>query len=277
MKMSQSLGMSVISKSSRVREWEWGVSDMEFAAKSHVGLVRKVNEDGYWIGQYDSGSCMVVVADGMGGYAAGEVASSLAVKSVKDFLSQSGSLTCDNIITAIEKANAEIYGQAMSVEAYAGMGTTIVLATVDERTVQIAHVGDSRAYLLGEDGTFTQLTEDHSLVNELVRRGQIKPEEAAAHPQRHLLTRALGTLPVVVVEYQEYAWREGDMLLVCSDGLTGSISAKELAGLFAQGDSPAEKVELLIEAALARGGHDNITVVAVANEGEKKGGVASDR
>lgn len=245
---------------------------MRFAAKSDIGLVRKLNQDAYMVHPTDRESCIVVVADGMGGSAAGEVASALALRTVSEELADNSEPESaqTRLSRAIRSANAEIFRQASLVEAYAGMGTTIVAAEIDAQQAVVAHVGDSRAYHISADGVLSQLTDDHSLVNELIRRGQLSPSEAAGHPQRHILTRSLGTLPNVAVDCKAWAWVPGDLLLICSDGLTSYVDEAELKDCLL-GEGPLdEKVTALVAAALRAGGYDNITVAVLANDGDAK-------
>lgn len=241
---------------------------MQLAAATHVGLVRKINQDGYLIKQESGGAYVVCVADGMGGHVAGEVASALALGSLWEAL---GGLAAeldqgDRLRSAIQAANEKIHRQANSSEVYTGMGTTIVAAVADSQYIWIAHVGDSRGYLWRAGGELTQLTEDHSLVNELVRRGQIRPEEALSHPQRHMLTRALGTLPDVVIESRRVTWNRGDILLICSDGLTTHVSDARVQDVLAGDSALQAKLDALVQSALEKGGHDNVTVAALFND-----------
>ncbi len=237
---------------------------MQFAAASHVGLVRKVNQDGYVIQQESGKEHFVCVADGMGGHVAGEVASALALKIIQETLQTTVADDPESRIrTAVLRANEQVYEQSAHTDMYAGMGTTIVTALIHGESMWIAHVGDSRAYLLRGNEELLQLTEDHSLVNELVRRGQIGPQEAVHHPQRHMLTRALGTLPNVSVECRNVSWGSGDVLLICSDGLTTHVSDEQIYNILITVSDLQTKVDQLIQAALDNGGHDNVTVVAV--------------
>jgi len=243
---------------------------MRFAARSDVGFVRKQNQDAVAVRSDDDGLGLVVVADGMGGEAAGDVASSLALEAVTRvfFQPETAAATVDRLTMAVQQANARIYEEARQVEPYAGMGTTIVAAAATQDEVCVAHVGDSRAYLLEGDGELRRLTQDHSLVNELVRRGQITAESAVHHPQRHVLSRSLGTEAEVQVEAGRFAWKAGDCLMLCSDGLTGCMTDEELAAVLLGHTEVGEQVRLLIEQALARGGHDNVTVAIVMHDGE---------
>ncbi|MCY0869437.1 MAG: protein phosphatase 2C domain-containing protein, partial [Firmicutes bacterium] len=175
---------------------------MRFAARSDVGLVRKQNQDAVAVRSDSDGLGLVVVADGMGGEAAGDVASGLALEAVTRvfFEPEEATGAFERLKAAVQQANARIFEEARQVEPYAGMGTTIVAAAATQDELCVAHVGDSRAYLLDSGGELTRLTQDHSLVNELVRRGQITPESAVRHPQRHVLSRSLGTEAQVQVE-----------------------------------------------------------------------------
>ena len=241
---------------------------MKFAAASHVGRVRKVNQDRYLVQQEESGTYVILVADGMGGHVAGEVASELAVSAIWDTLQQNSSLTDykTRLIAAIESANTRIYKEAAGNDLYSGMGTTIVAVMATPDSLWVAHVGDSRAYLLKPHFALNQLTEDHSLVNELIRRGQIQPEEAESHPQRHMLTRALGTLPEVTIECKEWSWKAQDLLLVCTDGLTTHVSEEKISTVLTSDIELSDRVTALLNSALDEGGHDNLTLVVVANE-----------
>jgi serine/threonine protein phosphatase PrpC len=238
-------------------------------AKSHIGLVRSVNQDSHGI-QMDSPYPLVIVADGMGGHQAGEVASSMAVETVQKFLlSEASSMkeeqVLDRITQSFQLANQKIYEHAQAEANKAGMGTTLVVSVLHKDKFWIGHIGDSRAYLFHND-MISQITEDHSLVHELVRSGQISLSEAEHHPQRHILTRALGTDPSIQIDLQEYHWEPDDILVLCSDGLTIHVSSLEMEAVLRKDISLEEKVSNLLDLALARGGHDNITIVAVQND-----------
>lgn len=200
-----------------------------------------------------------VVADGMGGAQAGEVASRIAVETFEQGLPESGSPE-ERLVKAVQAANQRIHELAGAERERAGMGTTLTAAYLDDSDLAIAHVGDSRAYLF-RDGELTRLTQDHSLVEELVRQGKLTPEQAAEHPQRSIITRALGPEPTVNVDTWTYPVRAGDVLLLCSDGLTSMISEPEVAAVLAETDDLGKAAEQLIAAANRAGGRDNITVV----------------
>ncbi|NLC52490.1 MAG: Stp1/IreP family PP2C-type Ser/Thr phosphatase [Firmicutes bacterium] len=221
---------------------------------SHIGKVRAVNEDSIgWKGT------LLVLADGMGGHQAGEVASALVVEkvlaldtSVPDFKTA--------LTSTLNRANQALLNYAHTHQECKGMGTTVVVVQVAEDRINVAHIGDSRAYLW-RAGQCTQLTSDHSLVAELVRSGGITEEEAKDHPQRNVLTRALGTAGPVEPEYRELSAQAGDRLLLCSDGLTVMLSNTEIGALLGGGVSPQEVADRLVAAANDRGGIDNISAI----------------
>ncbi len=230
-----------------------------YAASSDVGLVREVNEDDVFVDDR-----LAVVADGMGGHAAGEVASQLAVRTIVDAFDTTS--TTEGLESALELANDAIISDAESHEERRGMGTTaVVLAlTQGEGGVLpvIANVGDSRAYQL-RDGAMRQITADHSVAEEWVRQGRLTPEEAAVHPRRHQLTRTLGIEHGVRVDLFPIATQPGDRVLLCSDGLSNELTDAEIAELASPPVGLDEAVAALVEAANRRGGRDNISVVLV--------------
>jgi protein phosphatase len=200
------------------------------------------------------------VADGMGGAQAGEIASRLAASSLTQAepSEESGQ---QRVVALIQEANRSVYERSSEDESVSGMGTTMTIALVDADNVWIGHVGDSRAYLV-RAGRLEQLTEDHSLVAELVRSGKLSPEEAEAHPHRSVITRALGTDPEVEVDAFCVATRPGDIFMLCSDGLTSMVDDETILGLVEdRGDDLTTAAERLIDEANRAGGEDNITVV----------------
>jgi protein phosphatase len=227
------------------------------AARTDTGRARSANEDSYWVH-----SPLFVLADGMGGAQAGEVASSTAVGVFRDLggLPDGPGTYEERLAAMVERANVEVYAQAQSDDAFAGMGTTLTVAYVTPEDLAIAHVGDSRFYVL-RDGVLEQLTDDHSLVGELVRRGQISAEEAEDHPQRSIITRALGIEGEVVVDHFSWPVRDGDVFLLCSDGLTGMVPDALVAEIIASTDQLAVAAQRLVAAANEAGGRDNITVI----------------
>ncbi len=235
---------------------------MRYTGKTDTGLWRDHNEDRYFAdGQ------LFIVADGMGGHRAGEVASARSINVVAEYLArESGKGTPETILAeAIMRANEVIFEEARSDERLAGMGTTFTCALLSGRRAVIGHVGDSRAYLW-RAGHLTQLTEDHSLVAQLVEEGRISPEEAFTHPQRNIITKALGVEPVVDVDVATYNLEAGDLLLLCSDGLTAMLRDSEIAAHLVRTKDPEELSDTLIAEANARGGVDNITVVLIDPE-----------
>jgi serine/threonine protein phosphatase PrpC len=216
---------------------------------SDPGRRRRRNEDAY--------VCeppLFAVADGMGGAQAGEIASRLAATVLR------GSPPGD-VVALIQEANRRIYARSSEDEAVSGMGTTMTVALVEGDDVKIGHVGDSRAYLIRE-GRLEQLTEDHSLVAELVRSGKLSPEEAEVHPQRSVITRALGTEPEVDVDTFSVTARADDLFMLCSDGLTSMVTDEQILDLVGRDRSNLQaSAKALVEAANRGGGEDNITVV----------------
>jgi PPM family protein phosphatase len=226
----------------------------QITCKTDTGRQRRDNEDSAY-----ARAPLFVVADGMGGAQAGEVASQLAIEAFEQELPD-GANAEQRLAERVREANRRIYDRSQEERERAGMGTTLTAAYLEETSLAIAHVGDSRAYLL-RDGTLTRLTRDHSLVDELVRRGKLTEEQAAEHPQRSIITRALGPEPDVEVDTWTYPVRAGDVLLLCSDGLTSMLSEDELVEILSRAGSLERAGDELIAAANAAGGRDNITVV----------------
>ena len=226
----------------------------EIFAKTDTGRQRRDNEDSMF-----ARAPVFVVADGMGGAQAGEVASQIATEAFRQGLADAGSPE-QRLAERAREANRRIYELSRAEHERAGMGTTLTAAYVDDAHVAIAHVGDSRAYLF-RDGSLTRLTQDHSLVDELVRRGKLTQEQAAEHPQRSIITRALGPEPTVDVDTWRYPLRAGDLVLLCSDGLTSMISEEVVAGVLGSAPTLEQAANELICKANEAGGRDNITVV----------------
>jgi serine/threonine protein phosphatase PrpC len=226
---------------------------------THTGLQRRANEDSLLVR-----SPLFVVADGMGGAQAGEVASRVAVETFRGGL-DAGSDPQASLLTQVERANARINELSHRSAEHAGMGTTITAVYVGEQEVSIAHVGDSRAYCL-RDNELLRLTDDHSLVDELIRQGKLTPEEAEEHPQRSVITRALGPEAIVQVDVSSFRGRGGDLYLLCSDGLTTMVGESELLDVLVSHARLSDTGEALIAAANAAGGKDNITVVLLRLE-----------
>lgn len=232
----------------------------DFAAASDVGRIRRANEDAYFVR-----SPLFVVADGMGGAQAGEVASKIASEAFAGGLDQS--LPPERrMAEVVSAANNEIHAKSTADRDLHGMGTTLTAALLGDDEITIAHVGDSRAYRL-RAGELTRLTRDHSLVGEMVRRGAISEQEAETHPQRSILTRALGPEPDVEVDTLSHQVRDGDIYLICSDGLTGMVDEATIARVAGSSGSMKAVTDELIRLANANGGVDNITVVAFSVTG----------
>jgi serine/threonine protein phosphatase PrpC len=227
----------------------------ESILKTDTGRQRRENEDSAY-----ARAPLFVVADGMGGAQAGEVASRIAVEVFEQGLPAEGSVE-DRLVRRVREANTKIHERSLAEQGREGMGTTITAVYLAEDSVSIAHVGDSRAYLF-RDGQLRRLTQDHTLVDELVRRGKLTEEQAAEHPQRSIITRALGPEADVDVDTFTYALQGGDVLLLCSDGLTAMVSEPRVAQILGASSALEEAGNRLIDEANAAGGRDNITVVA---------------
>jgi len=235
-----------------------------------TGLQRRANEDSLLVR-----SPLFIVADGMGGAQAGEVASSVAVETFSSGLGDSSDPQA-SLTRQVGEANARINELSHQRAEHAGMGTTITAVYVGEQDVSIAHVGDSRAYCL-RDGELLRLTDDHSLVDELIKQGRLTPEEAEEHPQRSVITRALGPEPTVEVDVRSFRARSDDVYLICSDGLTTMLGEQELSELLGSNVRLRDAGEALIDAANAAGGKDNITVVLLRLEEVQAGSQLADR
>jgi serine/threonine protein phosphatase PrpC len=235
-----------------------------YAVASDTGRRRRRNEDNYVVAPP-----LFAVADGMGGAQAGEVASKLAASALER--SETAELGGRERVDAlIREANRRIYDRASTDPSASGMGTTMTVALVEGMNVVIGHVGDSRAYLVRGD-SMEQLTEDHSLVNELVKSGKLSEEEAHVHPQRSVITRAVGTDPDVDVDAFTIEAKDGDVFLICSDGLTDMVADVDILELVDRNRGDLEKaVRSLVQFANREGGEDNITAVAfrISADGE---------
>ena len=237
---------------------------MKTFSKTDIGMVREVNQDYVFVSDLPVGKLpnLFVVADGMGGHKAGEFASRFTVEVVKEALAESSEETPEAmIIQAITSANRKLLETAKQDSRMEGMGTTLVVATVIERTLYLANVGDSRLYLLNDE--IKQVTKDHSLVQEMVRLGGIKQEEAKNHPDKNIITRAIGAKEDVEVDFYEYRLKQGDMILMCTDGLSNMVEDGEMLHIVKGSRDVVEAVEGLIERANQNGGKDNIGIVIV--------------
>ena len=230
-------------------------TQLMWGARSDVGCVRPHNEDSYLVQ-----SPLFCVCDGMGGHAAGEVASSIAVETIAKTAPQSADAA--RLAAAVEAANAAVIEAALNGLGKPGMGCTATCAYIENDTIAIAHVGDSRAYLLHE-GTLIRVTRDHSYVEELVDAGEITADEARVHPNRSVITRALGSDPAMYADHFTLHIEEGDRLILCSDGLSSMIPDSDIENIATQSSTAQICVDNLVDAALVAGGHDNVTVVVV--------------
>jgi protein phosphatase len=235
---------------------------IDSAGSTDAGRKRRRNED-----SFVQDPPLFAVADGMGGAQAGEVASRLAAAAFREFHDADDLDPEERVAAIIQEANRRIYERARSDAQASGMGTTITAALVSGSGVAVGHVGDSRAYRLRE-GHLEQLTEDHSLVADLVRSGRLTPEEADTHPQRSVITRALGTDPEVDVDTFTVEAEPGDVFLLCSDGLTTMVDDEDVSRTVAGADTLEQAAKALVKAANRAGGEDNITVVLFKLAGE---------
>lgn len=243
-------------------------------ASSDIGKVRQGNEDSYLLEDP-----LFVVADGMGGHLAGDVASQTAIEVISEKYKQGPSRSDEDLARMITAANSTIWDKAKSDPSLSGMGTTVTLLKLEGAVARLAHVGDSRAYHLHE-GELSQVTEDHTLVQRMVREGKLRPEEAERHPQRSIITRALGVDSKVQVDSQQLEVRSGDRILLCSDGLSSMLSHEDIRTAMSSSGDAQSVADDLVQRANDAGGEDNITVVVIeVIEGGESDAVvpASDR
>ena len=235
---------------------------MKTFSKTDIGMVREVNQDYVYVSDSPIGKLpnLLIVADGMGGHKAGE----FTVEIVKDELAQTTEEAPEAMIRqAITSANQKLLETAQNDSKLEGMGTTLVVATIIEQTLYFANVGDSRLYLLNDD--IKQVSKDHSLVQEMVRLGGIKQEEAKFHPDKNIITRAIGASNKLEIDFYEYRLKKEDVLLMCTDGLSNMVEDEEMLRIVKGSRDVVEAVERLIEKANQNGGSDNIGVI-VAQE-----------
>jgi PPM family protein phosphatase len=230
--------------------------NVRVGAATDIGLVREGNEDSYLVEEP-----LFAVADGMGGHRGGEVASRLALDTIESLFRRGQGALAEQV----QEANRAVFERSSLDRAVAGMGTTLTAALVEDDRARLAHVGDSRAYLY-RDGELRMLTEDHTLVNRMVQQGEITEAEAERHPQRSVVTRALGVEMSVPVDEVIVDLERGDRLLICSDGLTGMVDDESIAELLSREPDPQGAAEALVRAANEAGGVDNTTVIVIALE-----------
>ncbi|MBZ2173925.1 Stp1/IreP family PP2C-type Ser/Thr phosphatase [Schnuerera sp. xch1] len=241
---------------------------MEVGIKTDIGRIRDINQDFYYISS--STDChLFIIADGMGGHKAGEIAAKIAIETISSSLEKNlKNLKLDDnyiknsIEDSIWKANEKIYKMSLENDKCFGMGTTVTLAYENDNRIFVGHVGDSRAYLL-RDNVLHQVTTDHSLVEELIRNGSISKEEAKYHPQKNIITRAVGTSKEIEVDLIVKKKIKGDILLLCTDGLTNMVDDVEIKELLCNNENIQRACELLVELSNNRGGYDNITVLTI--------------
>jgi len=238
---------------------------LRMVSRTDVGRIRVVNEDRAYVKQIANGYSLAILADGMGGHQAGDVAAQMTIDIIGQKLQTiSPTATIEErkqlLVSAVNSANEQIYKYSSEREQYKGMGTTVITALASTSEMIIAHIGDSRAYKLSKQ-SIVQLTEDHSLVNELVKTGQITPEEANHHPRRNVVVRALGTDPNVEIDLIEVVLEPNDLFILCSDGLSNLVEGEAIAQIIQQSPDLETAAEQLVLQALQAGGDDNITVV----------------
>lgn len=242
---------------------------MEFWSLTHPGCVRTMNQDACSAEQLDKNTLLFTVCDGMGGAKAGNVASSLALDVFTQELKNSynGDASGDKLKSILENAvklaNFTVYDQAQQFEEFAGMGTTLAAALVRGREVTAVNVGDSRVYRINDEG-ITQITRDHSVVQLMVDRNEMTPEQAKNYPGKNLITRAIGTESMVTCDIFNVKLLKGDRLLICTDGLSNLLSDQEILFEILHGGELAECCQRLLDIALKRGAPDNVTSILVA-------------
>lgn len=238
-------------------------------AKSDVGKVREMNQDAYYISDSSSEVKLYLLADGMGGYKGGEIASNLAIKCTKNYIENNFKETPKDresliqlIASSMEYANMVVYEKSRENKEYEGMGTTLEVCLIYNSRAYIAHIGDSRIFRIRK-GLIRQLTQDHSYVQTLVKEGTITKEEAKHHPKKNMLTKALGCNAFVEPDVMVRGFQKEDALVICSDGLTNMVSKEEIFNLVTNNFETAPKE--LVDLANQNGGIDNITVITIKN------------
>lgn len=246
---------------------------MKSSGKSEIGEKRNNNEDSIFISDESDNKNLYIVADGMGGHRAGEVASNSAINAFVDYIKlhsnefENENEILDIMVGAMQYSNKMVYEKSKEDEKFWGMGTTLTALAIRNKKLFIVHVGDSRVYILDE-GKIRQLTTDHSYVMELVKLGEITKEEADLHPGRNIITRAIGTKDDVEVDTVIESLKHGDIVLMCSDGLTSMVSESDIENILNCENTLKEKVEVLINKANENGGKDNISVIILEQEEE---------
>ncbi len=239
---------------------------MQIYSRTDIGKKRSSNQDAFFAGELANGAVFAIVCDGMGGANAGNVASETAVKVISDYILRSYRKDMDSfkiermLQNAVKSANIDIYDMAQKDVLLSGMGTTVVAALIKDDELSIAHIGDSRAYFANE--ALVQLTRDHSIVQTLLETGKITPEDAKVHPEKNVITRALGVEKDIIVDTNTFSFGEENILLLCTDGLTGYAEPDAILNILKSDVSAS--ADSLVNLALEGGGGDNVTVVVLA-------------
>lgn len=242
---------------------------MRISAKSDIGAVRSNNQDYCLAGEFADGESWAIVCDGMGGATGGNIASETAARTISEKLVNGYHVGMNDnsvkhlIVSAIEAANATVYSKSRNDETLKGMGTTVVLAIIRENSLYFANVGDSRLYIVTKN-SINQLTTDHSVVQLMIDNGEITPLEAKDHPQKNVITRALGVDDTVRIDYCQEVYNEGDTVLLCTDGLTNYVDESRIFEICNNYDA-IDLADVLVDEANASGGGDNVTVVTVTD------------
>ncbi len=242
---------------------------MKVSAKSDVGVVRQNNQDFCLAGEFPDGATWALVCDGMGGANGGNIASETAAKTISEKLNFGYHVAMNDnsikhlILSSVEAANATVFSRSRSDSTLAGMGTTVVLAIIKNDSLYIAHVGDSRIYIVTKD-SINQLTVDHSVVQLMIDRGEIRPDEAKDHPQKNVITRAIGVDAEIRIDFSQEVYNSGDIVLLCSDGLTNFVDEATILDICNTYDSYT-LADALVDKANENGGGDNVTVITVTD------------
>lgn len=242
---------------------------MKIYCKTDTGKTRDVNQDAYLAHILDDDTAFAVVCDGMGGAKAGNIASTLAAKTIYDYVLRSWQSDMNDtqiknlLCSAVMSANVEVYDAAQRDEELNGMGTTVVVTIMNNDFAYIVHVGDSRAYLLRDD-LLSQITIDHSMVQKMIESGELTAEEARLHPKKNVITRALGVDENVNIDYNELSCNKDDIILICTDGLSNMLENHEIVNIILN-KKLENAAEALVSEANEKGGIDNITAVLISN------------
>lgn len=247
---------------------------MKFTVESDIGRKRMVNEDRVAFFEHPDRFKLAILADGMGGHNAGDVASEMAIEEMKSYFLNIDPNQLDSkeskrqwMLETIQSVNEKIYNHSLSHESCKGMGTTLIAMLIDDNDCLIGHIGDSRVYYFTSD-TVSLITRDHSYVNFLVEYGEISEEEAANHPQKNFIVKSLGTESTIEPDFYELQFGPSSNVLICSDGLSNKLTTEEMAAILTLPLSIEEKGKKLIQLANDSGGEDNISVILLANDEE---------